>query len=160
MSAIQELYHSYGVCPHKLSKYEKKLLEANLFISICKELIKIYQDINKDFFRLIKLTTKMENEMLESNFIRCIINDILSTGEYNARGIAFYSNITEDVIDEIASGINTCPSLSLSRKIIELHRSVRPTIYRDILAKIQIEQCEQANESTKNRFANIDYMVS
>ena len=140
MSAIQELYYPYMTSPHKLSKYEKNLLEASLFTYICEELTKIYQYINKDFCRLIKMTTEMENEMLESNFIRCIINDILSTGEYDAKGIACYSNIAEDVIDEIAMGINTSPSLSLSRKIIELHRFVRPNIYHDILGKIQLNQ--------------------
>ncbi len=79
--------------------------------------------------------------MIEANFIRCIINDILSTEEYNLPGIAYYTDTPEDVIYEVAAGCNVRPTLLLARKIIELHRLVRPHLYREIMNKI-------INEST------------
>ncbi len=77
--------------------------------------------------------------MLENKFIRCLINDILSTEEYNLSGIAFYTGSTEDVIFELASGCNTNPTFLLSRKIIELHRLVRARLYDEIIKKITKE---------------------
>lgn len=136
MSAIQELCCLYGVDPKQFSKEENILLEANLFTRICEELKEIYREQNKDFFRLIKFTKEMEDEMLEANFIRHVINDILATDEYTLDGIAYYSGSSEDVIHEVATGLNTSPSLSLARKIIELHRTIRPDLYRTILSKI------------------------
>ena len=78
----------------------------------------------------------MENIMLEECLIKYIINDILSTEEYSLSGIAYYTNSPEDVIYEIAMGNNTNPSLFLSKKIIELHRSVRPYLYHELIKKV------------------------
>lgn len=136
MSAVQELCCLYGVNPKQLSKIENALLEASLFTYICDGLNEIYRCNNKDFFRLCKFTKEMENKMLEENFMRCVINDIISTEEYTLDGIAHYSGTSEDVIEEVATGINVSPSLSLERKIIELHRAIRPDIYRVILNKV------------------------
>lgn len=136
MSAVQELCCLYGINPKQLSKEENILLEANLFVRICDELKEIFKNHNRDFYRLFKFTKEMENEMLEANFIRCIVNDILSTEEYSLDGIACYSNSPEEIIHEIAAGLNSNPSLLLARKIIELHRSIRPDLYRSIMFKI------------------------
>ena len=80
----------------------------------------------------------MENIMLEANFIRCVINDILLTNEYTLQGIAYYTQTPEDVIYDIAVGNNQSPSFPLSRKIIEIHRTIKPDLYRNILKKIII----------------------
>lgn len=136
MSAVQELCCLYGINPKQLSKEENILLEANLFACLCEELKEIFKNHNRDFFRLLKFTKEMENEMLEANFIRCIVKDILSTEEYTLDGIACYANSPEEVIHEIAAGLNANPSLLLARKIIELHRSIRPDLYRSIMSKI------------------------
>lgn len=136
MSAIQELCCLYGIDPKQLSKEENILLEANLFTRICEELKEIYRAQNRDFFRLIKYTKEMEDQMLEANFIRLVINDILASDEYTLDGIAYYSGSSEDVIHEVITGLNTSPSLLLARKIIELHRTIRPDLYRSILNKI------------------------
>ncbi len=74
--------------------------------------------------------------MLEGNFIRLVINDILLTEEYTVQGIACYTQTPEDVIYDIAMGNNLAPSFPLSRKIIEIHRSIRPDLYSNILKKI------------------------
>jgi len=136
MSAAKLLCHFEGVNPSILSKEEILLLEAVLFLRICEELKEIYKIQHKDYFRIMKFNAEMENAMIETNYVRCIINDILSTEEYSLPGIAYYTHKPEDVIFEVATGKNTDPSSSLLRKIIELHRSVRPNLYREIMKKI------------------------
>ena len=73
--------------------------------------------------------------MLESNFTRLIINDILSTEDYNLQGISMYTNTHIDVIREIVAG-RTAPSISLFKRIIDLHWSVRRGLYDGIIKKI------------------------
>lgn len=136
MSATEPLCQIIGVNPKNLTKEEILILEAELFLHICEGLRKIIIAKYIDYFRLIKFNTEMENTMIEINFIRYITNDILSTEEYSVSGIAYYTNSPEDVIHEIIAGNNTNPSLTLSRKIIELHRSVRPSLYQQIIKKI------------------------
>jgi len=136
MSAAKLLCQTLDVNPHVLSKEENLVLEADLFTRICEELKAIFKVKYKDYFRVLKLNTEMENTMMESNFVRCVINDILSTEEYSLPGVAYYTRTPEDVIFEIASGKNTDPSALLLRKIIELHRSIRPELYREIMNKI------------------------
>ncbi len=139
MSAVQELCCLYGLNPKRLSRTENVFLEATLFTQVCEKLKEIHRNKNKDFFRLFKFTKKMEDDMLEANFMQCVINDILVTEEYTIDGIAHYSGTSEEVIQEIIVGLNTGPSLQLARKIIELHRTIRPDIYREILNKIIVE---------------------
>lgn len=136
MSAIQALYHLLNINLRGLSKNEKLFLEADLFTRLCGELKEIIRKQNKDYFRLMKFNKEKENAMIEANFIRCIINDILSTDEYNLSGISYYTDIPADIIYEVATGCNLDPTLSLSRRIIDLHRSVRPELYREIMNKI------------------------
>lgn len=139
MSTVQPLCLLLGLNPHQFSKGELLFLEAELFLRICGELKEIIREQNKDYFRIMKFNIKKENIMLEIKFIRCIINDILSTEEYNLPGVALYTDAPEDVIYELASGCNTNPTFLLSRKIIELHRTVRPHFYREIANKIKRE---------------------
>jgi hypothetical protein len=136
MPAMRPLCHLMGVNLPKLSKEEHLFLEAELFVRICEELKEIIREQNKDYFRLMKFNTEKENAMIEANFISCIMNDILSTQEYNLPGIAYYTDTPEDVVYEVVAGRNTNPSLSLSRRVIELHVSVRPKLYRSIMSKI------------------------
>jgi len=77
--------------------------------------------------------------MLEKNFTQFILNDIFSTDEYTVQGIAHYMDTHEDIIQELASGLNTKPLASYLRKIIELHRSVRRELYLAIGKKIAAE---------------------
>ncbi|HVX00513.1 MAG TPA: hypothetical protein VHA52_08780, partial [Candidatus Babeliaceae bacterium] len=110
-----------------------------LFTRVCEALRDIFKTQFTEYFRLMKFNIEMENAMLEENFIRCVINDIISTEEYSLAGIAYYTQTPEDVIYDLASGRNICPSLPLSRKIINLHRSIRPCLYKNILKKITSE---------------------
>ncbi len=123
----------------KLTKEECIIIEIELFARICEELKQMMQQQYEDYFKTLKITDEKEKEMIESNFIRNIINDILSTEEYSLAGIAYYTNTPEDVIFEIAIGRNMSPSFSLSQKIIHLHRSVRSNLYDKIFNKIKTE---------------------
>lgn len=141
MSATELLCRLLEINPQKLSREENMLLEAELFTRLCEELKGIFKNqyYNKDYFRLMKINLEKENEMLEVNLLCCIIRDIVATGEYTLAGIAYHTQIPEDVLSDIASGLNTSPSLPVSRKIIDLHRSVRSDLYREIMKKITAE---------------------
>ncbi len=82
--------------------------------------------------------------MIEANFVRFVINDILASEEYTLGGIAFYTRTPEDALYDVATGININPSLSLTRKIVELHRSVKPTLYQNLMRKIESVSPEAA----------------
>jgi hypothetical protein len=136
MAAMEPLCHLIGVSPKKFSKEEFKLLEAEIFIRICDELKEVFRQQYKDFFYLMKFTIIQEDTMLEKNFTQFILNDILSTKEYTIQGIAYYADIPEDVIQELASGLNTRPLATYLRRVIELHRLVRRELYQAIGKKI------------------------
>jgi len=139
MPAIQILSQFLLRDDIKFSKHESTLLEVELFTRICEELKEIINVENRDYFRLLKINNEKGKFMIETNFIRCIIKDIISTEEYNLSGIACYTGAPEDTIYDVAIGGNNSPSFSLSQKIIDLHRTVRPQLYRSIINKIRNE---------------------
>jgi len=139
MSAIEPLCYLIDLNLHNLSKEEFFVLEIELFTRICDELVDILMTHHKDYFHSIKFNKNMGKNMLEDNFIRLVIMDILFTEEYSIQGIALYTQTPEDVIDDVASGRNPAPSLPLSRRIIDLHKSVRPNLYREIIKKVTTE---------------------
>ncbi len=136
MPATEPLCRFIGIDPRTLLKEENIMLEAELFYHLCEELKSHFKNEYKEYFNLIKFTLEMENLMLEENYIRFIINDILSTNEYTLEGIANHLNTHEDVIQEIVLGRNPNPSAWFLRKIIELHRIVRGDLYNTIMKKI------------------------
>lgn len=136
MSMVEPLCLLAGINPSLFSKEEIFLLEIDLFTRICEELKEFFKNQHRNYFRIIKLNAVMENAIMETKFIRNIINDIVLTKEYSLQGVACYTHTTEDVIFEVACGRNTNPLSTLLRKIIELHRIVRPNLYRDIMKKI------------------------
>lgn len=139
MPAMEMFCQLIGVKINKLSKEEILVIEAEIFLRICSGLKEIIKSQNTEYFRLMKFDEDMENTMVEHDFIRCVINDILATEEYTLSGIAYYTQIPEEVIYEIAIGRNISPSITLSQKIINLHRTVRPNLYREIIKKITAE---------------------
>lgn len=144
MSAMEPLCYLMSINPRHFSKEENFLLEAELFVNICDELKEWFRQQYKDFFHLVKFNTTMEDAMLENNFIRLILNDILSTQEYTLQGIAHYTDTHEDIIHELASGLNTKPLATCLRKVIELHRLVRHELYQAIGKKIVAKYLEVA----------------
>lgn len=136
MSVMEPLYRLVGVTPSRLTEEQSLLLEAEIFARICEELREIFRKQHREYFRLMKFTTEMENMMLESKFVRLIIQDTLATGEYNLEGIAHYTDTHEEVIEEMMIGRNASPSATFLRKLIDLHRSVRPELYKEIVKKV------------------------
>ena len=137
MSCVQPFFLYFGFGNNELSRMEFIFLEAKLFVMIYGELKEMMRKNMKNYFQLMNFSITEEDHMLETNFIRAIINDILLTQEYNVSGVALYTNTPEDVIYDLASGRNSNPTLLISQKIINLHRSVRPILYEDIMNKIR-----------------------
>jgi hypothetical protein len=136
MSAIEPLCNLVGVSPSKLTKEEYLIIEVELFVHVYEELKEHFKEKFKEYFRSIKYREETENAMIEANFVRCVINDILLTGEYTLEGIAYYTQTPGDVLYELAMGSNTSPSAVLLRKLVELHKSVRRELYDLIMKKI------------------------
>jgi hypothetical protein len=115
---------------------EKKLLENELFFLVYRELCEIFNYQYKDYKRLIPFNQDQERNMFYMNFTQEMIKDILSTEEYSLTGIATHTHIPEEVLSDVASGMNTNPTFELSRKLFELHMVVRRDLYRKIMDKI------------------------
>ena len=139
MSVPELLCQTMGINPYKLSKEENLILEVELYTRICEMLKEVFRGQYKVYFRLMKCTAEVEDVMMEARFARCVINDILSTEEYTLPGIACYTQTPEDVVYDVAMGLNTNPTAIFLRKIIELHRSIRRELYREIIKKIKTE---------------------
>jgi len=139
MSAVEPLCHILGINSAIFTKEENLFLEAELFTRICEQLREFFRKQHKEYFRLMKFTFNKENIMLEIYFIRLIINDILSSKEYTLAGISHYTDTPEDVIEEFFTERNTNPSALFLRRLIELHRTIRRTLYIAIMRKITSE---------------------
>lgn len=139
MSAVHELRYLYEVNDLKFSWKEACLLEAAFFTALCEQLMQLIKESYENYYKLIKFDTEKESEMLEENFIRCLINDLVASGEYSLIGIAQYTNIPEEVVYDLALGKNVNPSLVLARRIIELHKIVRRDLYHGLLKKFLSE---------------------
>lgn len=136
---MELLYSLLEIDSNKISKAEAVILEADLFARLCCELMNFFESQYQNFLHFLKSDFNTEENMLNVNLVRCMINDILSTDEYSLNGIASYTQLPEDILYDLATGQNTDPSLILSRRILELHRSVRPDLYRRIIKKIKKE---------------------
>lgn len=136
MSAVEPLCSLVEINSCQLSREESIILEAELFRYICESLKGLHREWHKDYFHLINFTQDEENLMLKTSFMRFIISDILSSDEYTLEGIARYTDTPEDIVQEIFTGLNTNPSAIFLLRIIELHRSVRPELYRELMNKI------------------------
>jgi len=118
---------------------EKNLLEIKLFFHICNELTKIFNSRYSEFQRLIKFSHYQEDSMCNIQVMQEIIKDILSTNEYSLTGIATHTQIPEEILTDLIIGINNNPTFESSKKIFELHISVRPKLYDEIMKKIAFE---------------------
>jgi hypothetical protein len=147
MSANEFLCQIVGVNPQKFSKEENILLEAELFTRVCEKMEKFFKDKYKNFLRLIKLDPNKDSGMREDNLVYCIVNDIISIKAYTLKGIAYYIKIPEDVIYQASLATNKPPSATLLRRLIELHRSVRPDRYFEIIEEITMDHLAIKNKS-------------
>ncbi|EKD71612.1 MAG: hypothetical protein ACD_46C00144G0002 [uncultured bacterium] len=121
---------------NNLSKAESFFVEATIFLRIYEEFFEILKTQYNGYLRLIKTEFGMENEMMEANFLKFLVNDILSTNDYTLEGIANFIRMPIDAVLEVASGINNNPSLMLATKLIKLHINVRKDLYGELMKKI------------------------
>jgi hypothetical protein len=145
MSGKETLCGMIGERHLKLSHAERAILEAGLFLQVCSELKEIFRNQHRDYFDLMKFTKVMEDEMLEANFTRLVIKDILQSEEYTVEGLALYTTFPEDVIHEVMCGLNTNPSALLLQRAIDLHRLVRRDLYQSIINKVI---CQEKSDQT------------
>lgn len=136
MSSMEPLHRLIQVNARELSKSEIALLEATVLVQICKEIKDYFKFYYKKYFDLMKLTKEMESLMIDNQYIRFIITDILSTEEYTMSGMAHYTDTPEDIIHDIVVGDNVRPSAVFLERIILLHRSVRPALYNQMMQKV------------------------
>jgi len=121
---VDSLFHFYF---DNLTKKEKVLLEIIFFVYLYHELIDFYKE---------KYNHNMEGSMINGFVIRGLVNDLLINEEYSIQGLANYTGYPEDVICDVAAGMNTNPTLILSAKIVELHAVARRDFYHDLIKKI------------------------
>lgn len=136
MAAIEVFCRLFGISSNVFSRKEMRILEADLSVRVYEEVKEIFRKQYKDYFRLLKFNIDKENLMLEENFLRLMIEEIVLTGEYTLEGIAQYTNTHIDILYEVITGRNTNPSNKLYRKLAELHRLVKQEIYQEIVKKI------------------------
>jgi len=148
MAAVEPIYRLLNIDSKNLSKGEEILLETEIFRLVYEKLLHLFKIHFKPYSRIMKYDKDKEDKMIEENIMRLIINDIVTSEEYNLEGIACYTETPEDIIYEIASGTNTSPSLQLSQKIIALHRSIRSKLYDHIIQQIIHEHMTAATSGS------------
>jgi hypothetical protein len=136
MPALEPFCQLLGIDFKKFSKNENILIEIDIFFRLQDKLKIYFNETSETFFKFINYGTEIQNMMREDNLIKAIISDILSTGDYTIIGISNYTNIHLDIVSDLACGLNTKPLTIYSRKIIELHRKVRPELYYSLAKKI------------------------
>jgi len=141
MPAIEPLCHLMSIKHSKLNREENFFLEAVLFTRLCEEIKECQRTELKNYFRLMKFTVEKENIVLEKHFVIFIMKDILSTEEYTLEGIALYTDTHKDVVEEIFSARNTNPSARFLGRLIELHCTIRRSLYLSLMKKIASEYC-------------------
>jgi len=136
MAALELLCHFMGIDSKQLTKEENLILEAELYARISHEIRESYRSQHEDYFYLVKYNIEMENTMMELNFIRWLIDDILQSEAYTLAGIAYYTQTPEEVIQDLLIGNKVSSVIIFTRKLIELHKSIKPDVYRNIIKKI------------------------
>lgn len=146
MSAAEPLCLLIGINPCRLNKQEILFVQVELFSQICSVLKNYFRERYKHYFRLAKFTKEMEDAMLDCDFYRLIINDILATEEYTLEGMACYTQTPQDILCDIVVGHHSRPSAIFLEKLIELHRLVRRDFYRAMMQKIVLDYVDVNEE--------------
>lgn len=129
---LESLFRPYFDKP---SKKDRLLLETILFIHLYQELIICFSEKNGH---------KKESSMVNGPVIRSIVNDLLVNNEYSLQGLANYTGYPEEVIYDVAVGMNTNPTLTLSTKIIELHAIARRDFYSELIKKVIVKLARES----------------
>lgn len=127
MAATDLMASLFGLDCDKLSKNERTLIEIIMINYVYQELV--------TYFRAI-YDNQMEEFMLNGDVIRILVNDLVSSNEYSIQAIASYTGYPEDVIFDLAGGMNLNPTFALSTRIIELHALSRREFYNSLIKRI------------------------
>jgi len=136
MATMELLFNLLDINLSIFKKNEKMLIEYYFFTCFCKELLTIFYSSRKEYLDAAKFYTEKEDTMIDIDFLLFLINDILSTEEYSLAGIANHIHVPEEVIYDLFYGLHKNPSLTLWKKVIELHSTVRQDLYRSLIKKI------------------------
>lgn len=136
MTAMEPLCELVGISASQFSIQENFMIEAIFFERIRRELKEFFIGKHKENWWIAKATLRKENEMIETSIIRWVVEDVLATEQYDLQGIACYTGIPEEDLQELYIGRMMNPSVFLFRRVIELHKSVRPTLYQEIIKKL------------------------
>ena len=135
MSALQRLSHYLGVNLRQFSREENLFLEAELFLRISEEIWAQFKLENKDYFHHLT-NFNVEHTLMELQVIRCLIDDILRSENYTLSGIAYYTQTPEELVQELLIGYRVSPVITFTRKLIELHKEIKPDLYKNVIKKI------------------------
>ena len=124
MDLLSNVLHFYF---DKLPRKEKLLLEAIFFAFLYQELATHYKTESNQ---------TREVSMINDPVICNLVNDLLINNDYSIQGLADYTGYPEDVIYDLAAGMNTNPTILLSTKIIQLHAIARRDLYNTLLKKV------------------------
>ena len=108
---------------HQLSYKEKRSLEIMIYTRIYRELLEIFKSRKNRYYSLIKFDLKEKH--MTPKLMQEIIMDIISTEEYSLAGISNHTRIPEDTLFDVAARISSDLTSEASRKVFELHISVR-----------------------------------
>ena len=136
MASLELLCHFMGIDSKQFTKEETLILEAELYKRVQEEIWELYKFPHKDYFYCFKLNNEMENIIMELHMIRCLITDILKSEAYTISGISYYTQTPEEIIQDLLMGNKIGSVIAFPRKLIELHKSIRPEIYLNIIKKI------------------------
>jgi len=110
-----------------LTQHEKTFLEMITFSYLYQQLLTTFQET---------FGNHREEFMIDGVLIQNLVNDLIASSDYSIPALASYTGYPEDVIYDLASGMNLQPTLSLSTKIIELHALSRREFYSSLIRKI------------------------
>lgn len=133
MAAVIPLYDSLEIDLDGLGSQQRAFIDTVLFFDLCEKMQNRILAGYKTYFNAIKQNAEKEKIMLEENIMSCILNDILSTKEYTLAGVAYYTDTPEEILLDLSAGVNSNPTFSLSRRLMDLHRMVKPQLYSVLL---------------------------
>lgn len=140
MAALEKLSHFVGIDSKKFTKQENCILEAELYIRVHQEIWHAYKARNKNSFYLILTIFGKEDTIMELYVIRSLINDLLKSEAYTLSGIAYYTQAPEEMIEDLYIGHKLSPAIVFIRKLIELHKLIKPDMYQNIRKKLTMPE--------------------
>ena len=124
-------------------KTHRKLLKVILLWHFRAFFYDYYQDKFKP--DLVRINLNMESYAMDMMLTKCIIRDIIETGDYTLEGIATYTRIPMDVILDAACGSNTNLSITFWAKLISLYIQVKPDVLQEAIEKLLSEKYGEVN---------------